>query len=117
MMIIYNNFNYSNFIEDNDSRIFFNRKELDLILRLYGRFVAAGEWRDYGISMLKTVCIFSIYKRSAECPIYIIEKKPELSKKTGMYSVVGMDGRILKRGNDLYSVLNIFNSKLLKVVK
>ena len=115
-MIIYNNFKYKNSFEDNNSKIFFNRKELDLILRTYGRFVAAGEWRDYGISMLKNVSIFSIYKRAAECPIYIIEKKPELSQKKGMYSVIGMDGRILKRGNDLSTVLNYFNSKLLKVV-
>ncbi len=116
-MIIYNNFNYSNFFEEENSRIFFNREELNLILRLYGRFVAAGEWRDYGISMLKTSSIFSIYKRAAECPIYIIEKKPALSKKKGTYSVIAVDGRIIKRGNDLSNVLNVFNSKLLRVIK
>ena len=115
-MIIYNNFNYKRNVEEDNKKILFSREELNLILRLYGRFVAAGQWRDYGISILKNVSIFSIYKHTAECPIYIIEKKPSLFKKNGMYSIIAMDGRILKRGNDLSNVLNVFNSKLLKVV-
>jgi|TARA_B110000908_G_C10261117_1_gene459340 hypothetical protein len=46
--------------------------------------VAAGEWRDYGISCLREVAIFSVFKRIAEHPLYRIEKRPKLRDKQGM---------------------------------
>ena len=100
-----------------DNGIHFHRTELSPIISLYGRMVAAGEWRDYGISSLKEVAIFSIFRRAAEHPIYTIEKRPKLKSKQGMYSVVGMDGHILKRGSDLKAVLQVLERKLIKLVK
>ncbi len=85
-------------------------------MSLYGRMVAAGEWRDYGISPLKDVAIFSIFRRAAEHPIYRIEKRPKMLKKQGVYTVIGMDGRILKRGNDLKAVLRVLERKMIKLV-
>ena len=99
-----------------DNGIHFHRTELSPIISLYGRMVAAGEWRDYGISSLKEVAIFSIFRRAAEHPIYTIEKRPKLKYKQGMYSVVGMDGHILKRGQDLKTVLHVLERKLIKLV-
>ena len=96
--------------------IHFHRKELALIMSLYGRMVAAGEWRDYGISPLKDAAIFSIFRRTAEHPIYRIEKRPKLSAKQGLYAVIGMDGRILKRGHDLNAVLRVLERKLIRLV-
>ncbi|MGY9052097.1 MAG: DUF2794 domain-containing protein [Rhodobacterales bacterium] len=96
--------------------IHFHRTELNSIISLYGRMVAAGEWRDYGISSLKEVAIFSIFRRAAEHPIYTIEKRPKLKDKQGMYSIIGMDGHILKRGSNLKLVLQILERKLIKVV-
>ena len=100
-----------------ENSIHFHRTELSPIISLYGRMVAAGEWRDYGISSLKEVAIFSVFRRAAEHPIYTIEKRPKLKSKQGMYSVVGMDGHILKRGSDLKAVLQILERKLIKLVK
>jgi len=97
--------------------IHFHRTELNPIISLYGRMVAAGEWRDYGISSLKEVAIFSIFRRAAEHPIYTIEKRPKLKDKQGMYSIIGMDGHILKRGSNLKLVLQILERKLIKIVK
>ena len=94
----------------------FQKPELAVILSLYGRMVAAGEWRDYGISSLKEVAIFSVFKRTAENPIYKIEKSPKLRNRQGEYAVVGIDGQILKRGHDLKSVLGILERKLIKLV-
>ena len=94
----------------------FQKAELAVILSLYGRMVAAGEWRDYGISSLKEVAIFSVFKRTAENPIYKIEKRPKLRNRQGEYAVVGIDGQILKRGHDLKSVLGILERKLIKLV-
>ena len=85
-------------------------------MSLYGQMVAAGEWRDYGISRLKDLAVFSVFKRTAENPLYRIEKRPKLRNKQGQYSVVGMDGQILKRGNDLKAVLRVLERKLIRSV-
>ena len=87
-----------------------------MILGLYGRMVAAGEWRDYGISCLRDMAVFSVFRRTAEFPLYRIEKRPKLRAKQGMYAVVGMDGQILRRGHDLAAVLRVLDGKFLKAV-
>ncbi|MEO0357518.1 MAG: DUF2794 domain-containing protein [Pseudomonadota bacterium] len=96
--------------------IAFHRLELTPILSLYGRMVAAGEWRDYGISSLKEVAVFSVFKRTAETPVYRIEKRPKLRAKQGMYAVIGAEGQVLKRGHDLRQVLAVLERKLIKAV-
>jgi hypothetical protein len=95
----------------------FHRTELGVILGLYGRMVAAGEWRDYGISCLRDVAVFSVFRRTAEHPVYRIEKRPKLAGRQGQYAVIGMDGRILKRGHDLRTVLRVLERKLIRSVE
>ena len=97
-------------------QVAFHRLELAPILTLYGRMVAAGEWRDYGISYLREVAIFSVFKRTAENPLYRIEKRPKLKSKQGIYAVIGAEGQILKRGQDLKSVLGVLERKLIRAV-
>ncbi|MFT6169609.1 MAG: hypothetical protein ACJAR9_001730 [Celeribacter sp.] len=97
-------------------KVAFDRHELGAILGLYGQMVAAGEWRDYGMSFLKDVAIFSVFRRTAEHPMYRIEKRPKLRGRQGMYAVIGMDGQILKRGHDLRKVLRVFDRKLIRSV-
>lgn len=87
-----------------------------MILSLYGRMVAAGEWRDYGISCLREVAVFSIFKRTAENPLYRIEKRPKLRIKQGQYAVIGVNGQVLKRGNDLRAVLRVLERKLIRAI-
>ncbi|MGD0189675.1 MAG: DUF2794 domain-containing protein [Rhizomicrobium sp.] len=94
----------------------FERRELDRILRIYGRMVAAGEWRDYAIDFLPERAVFSVYRRSSEAPMFSIEKRPELKAKQGQYVVLETAGRILKRGHELDQVLKVFDRKLLKAV-
>jgi hypothetical protein len=95
----------------------FDRRELGHILSVYGRMVAAGEWRDYGISALREVAVFSVFRRTAEQPLYRIEKRPKLRQRQGMYAVIGMDGRVLKRGHDLRTVLRVLERKLIRAVE
>ena len=90
----------------------FDRLELMTILNLYGRMVAAGEWRDYAMDFLKDKAVFSVYRRSSEYPLYRIEKSPRLARKQGAYSVVTVTGLILKRGPDLKRVLAVLERKL-----
>ena len=97
-------------------QVSFHRTELNVILSLYGRMVAAGEWRDYGISALREVAVFSVFRRTAENPMYRIEKRPKLRGKQGMYAVIGMEGQVLKRGHDLKSVLRVLERKLIRAV-
>ena len=99
------------------SQVAFDRRELSEILSIYGRMVAAGEWRDYGISCLGDMAVFSVFRRTAENPLYRIEKRPKLRNRQGMYSVVGMDGQVLKRGHDLKSVLRVLERKLIRAVE
>ena len=87
----------------------FDRRELDRIFGLYGRMVAAGEWRDYAIDFLKDRAVFSVFRRSAEVPIYRIEKNPKLARKQGAYSVVSATGLIMRRGQELDRVLRVLD--------
>lgn len=96
--------------------VHFDRRELGTIMGLYGRMVAAGEWRDYGISSLGDVAVFSVFRRTAEHPLYRIEKRPKLRNRQGLYAVIGLDGRILKRGHDLKSVLRVLEKKLIRPI-
>lgn len=98
-------------------QVAFDRKELSAIMTVYGRMVAAGEWRDYGISSLRELAVFSVFRRTAEHPLYRIEKRPKLRNRQGQYSVVGMDGQILKRGHDLKTVLRVLERKLIRIVE
>jgi hypothetical protein len=80
------------------------------------RMVAAGEWRDYGISTLRDVAIFSVFRRTAEHPLYRIEKRPKLRTKQGLYAVIAMDGQVIRRGHDLGLVLKVLERKLIRTV-
>ncbi len=95
----------------------FDRREMSVILTLYGRMVAMGEWRDYGISMLREMAVFSVFRRTAENPLYRIEKRPKLRARQQMYAVVAMDGQVLRRGGDLEVVLRVLERKLIRPVE
>lgn len=97
--------------------IAFDRRELNAILNIYGRMVAAGEWRDYAIDWMRDRAVFSIFRRASEMPLYRIEKDPKLRTKQGAYAVVGSGGQVLKRGHDLKQVLRLFDAKLIKAVE
>jgi len=97
-------------------RVFFERRELDRLLNLYGRMVAAGEWRDYGIDGLTEAAVFSVFKRTSEAPLYRIEKRPSLARRQGAWAVIGQGGLVLRRGHDLEQVLRFFDRGRFKVV-
>ena len=90
----------------------FDRRELDRIFDLYGRKVAAGEWRDYAIDFLWDRAVFSVFHRSCEFPIYRIEKNPRLARRQGTYSVISATGLIVRRGHELDRVLRAIDRTL-----
>ena len=92
----------------------FDRRELNAILNLYGRKVADGEWRDYAMDFLRDRAVFSIYKRASERPLYVVEKQPKLRNKQGQYMVLSQEGRVLKRGHELATVIRILELAVVK---
>jgi Protein of unknown function (DUF2794) len=94
--------------ERSDAPVTFDRRELELILRLYGRMVAANEWRDYAIDHLADRAVFSVFRRASETPLFQIVKNPKFARRQGAFSVVATTGLILKRGHELARVLGVF---------
>ena len=94
------------------THVTFNRRELNRILDLYGRKVAAGEWRDYAIDFLKDRAVFSVFRRTSEVPLYRIEKNPKRGRRQGAYSVISATGLVVRRGHELDRVLRSIDVSL-----
>jgi hypothetical protein len=99
------------------AQVGFDRLELQRILDLYGRMVAAGEWRDYAMDFAADAACFCAFRRAAERPQARIEKRPSLRARQGMWTLYGEAGQILKRGHELAGVLFPLERRLLKVVE
>jgi hypothetical protein len=99
-----------------ENRVSFDRDELREILNVYGRKVAAGEWRDYAIDFRKDKAVFAVFRRASEMPLYRIEKDPRLARRQGAYSVVAASGLVMKRGQELGRVLKVLEGKELRLV-
>lgn len=95
----------------------FHRRELDMILRIYGEMVAAGEWRDYAMDFTRDAASFSAFRRAAERPQARIEKRPALRGRQGMWTLFGEAGQVLKRGHELAGVLSPLERRLMKLVE
>jgi hypothetical protein len=96
--------------------VFFDRRDLNLLLRLYGQMVAANEWRDYAIDGLSDLAVFCVFRRSQDQPLYRIEKRPALASRQGAWSVIGQGGQILRRGHSLETVLKLFDRHRFRAV-
>lgn len=92
----------------------FDRKQLGIILSIYGQMVSAGHWKDYAIDMLPDRAVFSIYRKASEMPLYQIIKTPANRARQGEFSVVAPGGLIMKRGHDLRTVLRVFDRQRFK---
>ncbi|MFM2301837.1 MAG: hypothetical protein RLZZ84_1573 [Pseudomonadota bacterium] len=99
------------------AQVGFERDELMRILDLYGRMVAAGEWRDYAMDFGKEAAVFCGFRRTADYPQARIEKRPALRNKQGMWTLYGEAGQVLKRGHELAGVLFPLERRLMKLVE
>lgn len=97
--------------------VFFDRRELTRLMDLYGRMVAAGEWRDYAIDGLREAAVFSVFRRASESPLYRIEKRPALARRQGAWALIGQAGQVLKRGHEVSQVLRLFERGRFSVVE
>jgi hypothetical protein len=97
-------------------RVMWTRQELGDLLNIYGRHVAAGQWRDYAIDDGTETAVFSISRRSSEVPLYCIDKTPALRRKQGQYCLRGAAGQILRRGHDLPALLKFLERKQMRLI-
>lgn len=94
-----------------DSVVTFTRIELRALLEVYGRKVAAAEWRDYALDFERDFACFSVFRRSSDQPLFRIEKRPALARRQGAFAVIASDGRTFRRGHDIARVLRVFESR------
>ena len=97
-------------------KVYFNRVELNTILNIYGRMVAAGVWKDYAIEEGRETVAFTVFKRAADVPDYKIVKEPRLARKQGAYAIIGRGGMVIKRGQSLDTMLAHFRKMLMRLV-
>ena len=102
--------------QKNPGQVGFERAELSRILDLYGRMVAAGQWRDYAMDFTKDFAAFSAFRRWADVPQMRVEKRPALRARQGMWTLYGEAGQVLKRGHELAGVLAVVERRLMKLV-
>ena len=96
--------------------IFFNKKELKLILNLYARMVSGGEWKDYGLSISKKEVSFNVYHRSSEFPAYKITKNLKPKKYGEKYLVKDSQNRIINNSENLQNLIKKIIWKKFKLV-
>ena len=109
LKLIINNGNYK---ED----IFFNKKELQLILNLYAKMVSSGEWKDYGLSISKKEVSFNVYHRASEFPAYKITKKLKPKNKNEKYVIRDSQNKILNNSENLQNLIKKIVWKKFKLV-
>jgi len=97
-------------------QITFERLELNRIVDLYGRMVAAGLWKDYAIEFRPDAASFRAFRRAAEQPEYRIEKRPGQRGQSGLWALIGEAGQVLRRGPELGPVLAPLERRLMKLV-
>jgi hypothetical protein len=98
--------------QSSSAPVTFDQGELRRLFSLYGRKVAAGEWRDYAIDFMRDRAVFSVFRRACEVPLYRIEKNPRLARRQGAYSVISATGLIVRRGHELDRVLGSIDRSL-----
>ena len=108
-----------NLVINNEKRkkdIFFNKTELQLILNLYAKMVSGGEWKDYGLNISKKEVSFNVYHRTSEFPVYKITKNLKPKNENEKYLVKDNTNKIIKKSENLKSLIQKIIWKKLKLV-
>ncbi len=90
-------------------RVFFDRAELNQLLSLYSRNVAAGEWRDYTIDQVGGTAIFSVFRHTHDAPLFSIAKQ---RSHKGIEYVIFSGREKIKRSKSLIEALKVFRKHL-----
>ena len=96
--------------------VFFNKKELQLILNLYAKMVSNGEWKDYGLSISKKEVSFNVYHRTSEVPAFKITKNLKPKKENEKYLVKNNKNKIINNSENLQNLIRRMVWKKFKLV-
>ena len=96
--------------------IFFNKKELKIILNMYARMVSGGEWKDYGLSISKKEVSFNVYHRTSEFPAYKITKNLKPKNQGEKYLVRNSQNKIINNSENLEKLIKKIIWKKFKLV-
>ncbi len=96
--------------------IFFNKKELKLILNLYAKMVSSGDWKDYGLNISKKEVSFNIYRRASEFPAYKITKNLKPRNKNEKYLIKDSANQIINNSENLENLIKKIIWKKFKLV-
>ena len=96
--------------------IFFNKKELKLILNLYAEMVSDGEWKDYGLSIAKKEVSFNVYQRASEFPAYKITKNLKPKNENEKYLIKDTQNKIINNSENLQNLIKKIIWKKFKLV-
>ena len=96
--------------------IFFNKNELKLILNLYAEMVSGGEWKDYGLSILKKEVSFNVYHRASEFPVYKITKNLKPKNKSEKYLIKNAQNKIINNSESMENLIKKIIWKKFKLV-
>ena len=96
--------------------IFFDKRELQLILNLYAKMVSSGEWKDYGLSISKREISFNVYHRNSDYPLYKIAKNLNAKNITGKYFIKDAKNKIIRNSGNLERLINKLIWKKFKLV-
>ena len=107
-LIVNNNF------ERDTKKLFFEKKELKIILNLYAKMVSEGSWKDYGLSISAKQIGFSVFKNAAESAMYKICKNFNPKSKNLKYVITDSKGVIYKNSDNLEKLINNTNWKKLR---
>ena len=102
--------------KDKRKDIFFNKKELKLILNLYARMVSGGEWKDYGLSISKKEVSFNVYNRASEFPAYKITKNLKPKNENEKYLITDNQNKIINHSENLEDLIKQITWKKFKLV-
>ena len=96
--------------------IFFSKIELQTILNLYAEMVSKGEWKDYGLNISKREVCFNVYHRTSEFPVYKITKSLKPKNENEKYLVKDNKNKIIKKSDNLESLIKKIIWKKFKLV-
>ena len=103
-------------INNKNQDIFFNKIELQIILNLYAEMVSNGEWKDYGLSILKKEVSFNVYHRTSEFPVYKITKNLKPKNESEKYIIKNAQNKIINNSENLQNLIKKIIWKKLKLV-
>ena len=96
--------------------IFFNKRELKLILNLYAEMVSGGEWKDYGLGISKNEVSFNVYHRTSDFPAYKITKNLKPKNESEKYIIKNAQNKIINNSENLQNLIKKIVWKKFKLV-